>query len=160
MARRWHLLVAAAACVALGACDQPSPRPRLQPRIATAPVVAPGTYPESEPIALDRVVVEVFAVGAPGDAKLAGTVTRGIVSAIRSVTPGGVELTMIQSGAIVHPGTSGGPLLDAAGNVAGIAVSAPALRGQTQAGVSYFIPIADALQYLNLKLGQPRELPF
>lgn len=111
----------------------------------------------TDPIAIGA---EVFAVGAPGDAKLAGTVTRGIVSAIRSVTQGGVDLTMIQSDAIIHPGNSGGPLLDGAGNVAGIAVSAPAPRGRTQTGVSYFIPIDDALRYLNMRLGAPREFRF
>jgi S1-C subfamily serine protease len=57
---------------------------------------------------------EVLAIGAP--LGLQSTVTRGIVSAVR--TAGGVVL--IQTDAAINPGNSGGPLLDRSGRVIGI----------------------------------------
>ena len=57
---------------------------------------------------------EVLAIGSP--LGLQNTVTRGIVSAVR--TAGGVEL--IQTDAAINPGNSGGPLLDRDGRVIGI----------------------------------------
>jgi S1-C subfamily serine protease len=57
---------------------------------------------------------EVVAIGSP--LGLQNTVTRGIVSAVRSA--GGVEL--IQTDAAINPGNSGGPLLDRDGRVIGV----------------------------------------
>jgi hypothetical protein len=57
---------------------------------------------------------EVLAIGSP--LGLQNTVTRGIVSAVR--TAGGVEL--IQTDAAINPGNSGGPLIDRDGRVIGI----------------------------------------
>jgi hypothetical protein len=57
---------------------------------------------------------EVIAIGSP--LGLQNTVTRGIVSALRSA--GGVAL--IQTDAAINPGNSGGPLLDREGRVIGI----------------------------------------
>ena len=57
---------------------------------------------------------EVIAIGSP--LGLQNTVTRGIVSAMRSA--GGVAL--IQTDAAINPGNSGGPLLDRDGRVIGI----------------------------------------
>jgi S1-C subfamily serine protease len=57
---------------------------------------------------------EVIAIGSP--LGLQNTVTRGIVSAVR--TAGGVEL--IQTDAAINPGNSGGPLLDRSGRVIGV----------------------------------------
>jgi S1-C subfamily serine protease len=57
---------------------------------------------------------EVLAIGSP--LGLQNTVTRGIVSAVR--TAGGVEL--IQTDAAINPGNSGGPLLDREGRVIGV----------------------------------------
>ena len=57
---------------------------------------------------------EVLAIGSP--LGLQNTVTRGIVSAIR--TAGGVDL--IQTDAAINPGNSGGPLLDREGRVIGV----------------------------------------
>jgi S1-C subfamily serine protease len=57
---------------------------------------------------------EVIAIGSP--LGLQNTVTRGIVSALRSA--GGVAL--IQTDAAINPGNSGGPLLDRDGRVIGV----------------------------------------
>lgn len=103
---------------------------------------------------------EVYAMGSPSDPNLAGTLTRGIVSALRIFPRSGVELPMIQSDAAIYGGNSGGPLMDASGNVVGIAVSTAADSGRSVPGVNFFIPIDDALRYLNIRLGQPRELRF
>jgi S1-C subfamily serine protease len=64
----------------------------------------------------------VYAVGSPDDTGLAGTITRGIVSQIRTDERG---LDWIQADVTIHPGSSGGPLLDANGNVIGIAAARP-----------------------------------
>jgi S1-C subfamily serine protease len=61
---------------------------------------------------------EVLAIGSPLGL-LQSTVTRGIVSAIRSV--GG--LTYVQTDAAINPGNSGGPLVDKYGRVIGITTS-------------------------------------
>jgi hypothetical protein len=58
---------------------------------------------------------EVLAVGS-ALGLLQSTVTRGIVSAVRSI--GG--LTFIQTDAAINPGNSGGPLVDGTGRVIGI----------------------------------------
>ncbi|MCI0487518.1 MAG: trypsin-like peptidase domain-containing protein, partial [Blastocatellia bacterium] len=58
---------------------------------------------------------DVFAVGNP--LELSGTVTKGIISAIRT-TGGGIRL--IQVDAAVNPGNSGGPLVSSSGKVLGV----------------------------------------
>jgi serine protease Do len=65
----------------------------------------------------DKVVQgeSVITIGSP--VGLEGTVTRGIISAVRK-GPNGV--TYIQTDAAVNPGNSGGPLLNKAGQVIGI----------------------------------------
>jgi S1-C subfamily serine protease len=81
-------------------------------------------------------------------------VTRGIVSALRNDPERG---RFIQSDAAIHPGNSGGPLLDRHGNVIGISVAAlvdPA-SGQVAPGLNLFIPIDEALERLNLRLLPP-----
>lgn len=62
-----------------------------------------------------RVGEEVLAVGS-ALGMLQGTVTRGIISAVR--TGGG--LTIVQTDAAINPGNSGGPLVNRAGAVVGI----------------------------------------
>jgi serine protease Do len=83
---------------------------------------------------------QVYAVGAPS--ALQGTVTRGIVSADRSM--GGFNF--IQSDAAVNPGNSGGPLLNESGEVIGIAD----LSNRATPGINFFVPIGDALLFLGI----------
>ena len=78
---------------------------------------------------------EIIAVGSPLGV-LQGSVTRGIVSALRSV--GGV--TLVQTDAAVNPGNSGGPLLTRDGDVIGIAT----MTAAGQQGLSFGVAIDHA----------------
>jgi len=106
-----------------------------------------------------RIGEEVYAIGAPVETRLAASVTRGIVSALRRELRAGVELGMIQSDAAIQGGNSGGPLLDGSGNVIGIAVEGYGVA-QANAGLNFFVPIDEALSYLNIRRGEPRDLRF
>ncbi|HEX5378451.1 MAG TPA: S1C family serine protease [Phenylobacterium sp.] len=88
----------------------------------------------------------VFAIGTPLDAKFQGTLTKGIVSANRIFD----GYSYIQSDVLVNHGNSGGPLLDEKGAVIGITVKGYDIGG-APAGLNLFIPIGDALDFLNLK---------
>lgn len=90
----------------------------------------------------------VFALGTPLDPKFQGTVTKGVVSSTRILD----GFAFIQSDVTVNPGNSGGPLLDEAGAVVGIAVLAYR-PDDLPTGINLFIPIGDALDFLNLKPG-------
>jgi len=91
----------------------------------------------------------VYAVGSPDDTGLAGTITRGIVSQVRTDERG---LDWIQADVDIHPGSSGGPLLDEAGNVVGIAAWARVAPDGTTKGLNFFVPIGDALRALAVRL--------
>lgn len=56
---------------------------------------------------------DIYAVGNP--LGLTGSVTKGVVSAVRSVA----DTSYIQIDATINPGNSGGPLLDGDGKVVG-----------------------------------------
>jgi len=63
-------------------------------------------------------VVTIGSPGIPGQAGvLAGTVTRGIISAVRNTTSDGL---LIQTDAAINHGNSGGPLLNSRGEVVGV----------------------------------------
>ena len=87
---------------------------------------------------------EVYAMGSPFGKQLSETLTRGIVSAERSLQ----EHQFIQSDVSINPGNSGGPLVDASGAVIAIAE----LKKDDAAGIGLFIPISEALEKLGLKL--------
>jgi putative serine protease PepD len=83
---------------------------------------------------------EVIAIGSP--LGLQNTVTRGIVSAVRSI--GGVEL--IQTDAAINPGNSGGPLLDRDGRVIGVTtlkISRGAESLGFAVGIAHAIPLIE-----------------
>ncbi len=101
---------------------------------------------------------KVFAIGNPFG--LSGTMTRGIVSSIRSVQePGGNFIDeAIQTDAAINPGNSGGPLLNSRGDVIGINTMIASSVGQS-AGIGFAIPVNTAKAVLNdlVTLGRVRR---
>lgn len=98
-------------------------------------------------LALPGVGEEVYAIGAPLETAFTGTVTKGIVSAIRAVD----TRTVIQADVDVQQGNSGGPLTDAAGNV--VALTFLGIQPEaTSIGINFFIPIAEALAAVGVTL--------
>lgn len=87
-----------------------------------------------------------YAIGAPLDQQFQGTVTRGVVSATRIYD----GLSYVQSDVTVNHGNSGGPLLDEKGRVIAITDLGYQPEG-LPTGINLFIPIGDALDFLNLK---------
>ncbi len=101
---------------------------------------------------------KVYAIGNPFG--LSGTLTRGIVSSIRSVQePDGMRIDeAIQTDAAINPGNSGGPLLNWHGEVIGINTMIASSVGQS-AGIGFAIPINTAKAVLNdlVTLGRVRR---
>lgn len=122
--------------------------------IVTEPVDVDGL-----PLMIDMpdVGAPVFAPGVtqPGRPKTEPAV--GVITAIRE--DGG--LTLIQSTIASSPGIGGGPLIDAHGNVVGIAANAPKGGPDSEnklLDVSFFVPVKDALDGLGVLIERP-QLP-
>jgi len=111
----------------------------------TAPNLMPAVLGDSKNL---KVGQKVYAIGNPFG--LAGTLTRGIVSSIRSVEePDGRRIDdAIQTDAAINPGNSGGPLLNWHGQVIGINTMIASSVGQS-AGIGFAIPINTAKAVLN-----------
>ena len=96
----------------------------------------------------------VVALGSP--LGLAGTVTRGIVSAIRYPTGEILEdfapnyVTLIQTDASISPGNSGGPLVNNRGEVIGVNTFNVPGGGSAQ-NLNFAISIVDILNELNMQ---------
>ena len=97
----------------------------------------------------------VVALGSP--LGLAGTVTTGIVSAVRSPqTSGDLKgvapnyITLIQTDAAISPGNSGGPLLNNRGEVIGVNTWNLGARGGAQ-NINFAISIVDILKALDVQ---------
>ncbi|MBR6738393.1 MAG: trypsin-like peptidase domain-containing protein, partial [Oscillospiraceae bacterium] len=92
-----------------------------------------------------RVGDPVYAIGNPLGIELRGTLTDGIVSAInRDVELDGVRMTLIQTNAALNSGNSGGPLINACGQVVGINLMKMDRSGRPIAsveGLGFAIPI-------------------
>ncbi len=94
-----------------------------------------------------KITEEVYAIGSPVDRdQYAGTVTKGIVSKYRRNRYG---LEDIQADVDIQGGSSGGALLDAKGNLVGLTYAGIG-PGKRSVGINFFIPIADALRFLNI----------
>jgi S1-C subfamily serine protease len=120
-----------------------------------APDLTPMVLGESKNLQVGQ---KVYAIGNPFG--LAGTLTSGIVSSIRSVQePNGININeAIQTDAAINPGNSGGPLLNSHGEVIGINTMIASSVGQN-AGIGFAIPINTAKAVLNdlLTLGRVRR---
>src|SRR6266571_1697078 len=106
---------------------------------------------EALPLQLEPpdVAAEVYAVGTPVSETYSTTISKGIVSAYRTVD----DLKLIQSDAAIHGGSSGGAMVDRFGNVVAISVSGISSSAQkVGTSINFFIPIADALKFLAVEL--------
>ncbi|MDX2096360.1 MAG: trypsin-like peptidase domain-containing protein [Leptolyngbyaceae cyanobacterium bins.59] len=93
---------------------------------------------------------EVVAIGNP--LRLTNTVTRGIVSAIRTTG----RRHLIQTDVAINPGNSGGPLLNYGGAVIGIITEKVASPGVE--GLGFALPIAESLQQLGIQVRTPNDV--
>jgi S1-C subfamily serine protease len=108
----------------------------------TAPDLQPVTLADSGELSVGQ---KVYAIGNPFG--LAGTMTRGIISSIRSIrNEDGASIEgAIQTDAAINPGNSGGPLLNSRGEVIGINTMIVSNNGAEQnAGIGFAIPINTA----------------
>lgn len=94
------------------------------------------------------------AIGNPGGADFARSVTQGIISGLNRllVTEEGLQFTLIQTDAAINPGNSGGALVDVKGRVVGINSIKIAREGFE--GMGFAIPsntvqqiVADLIKY-------------
>ena len=110
------------------------------------PSLTPVTLGDSHNL---QVGMKVFAIGNPFG--LSGTMTRGIVSSIRSIRgPSGDSIDeAIQTDAAINPGNSGGPLLNSRGEVIGINSLIFTGGAEQSAGIGFAIPINTAKAVLN-----------
>ena len=112
-----------------------------------APSLIPATLAETSTGL--TVGQRVYAIGNPFG--LSGTMTRGIISAIRSIRgPQGSPIEdAIQTDASVNPGNSGGPLLNSHGEVIGITTMIASGGADQSAGIGFAIPINTAKAVLD-----------
>jgi S1-C subfamily serine protease len=110
-------------------------------QIANAPNLQPATLAESQGLTVGQ---RVYAIGNPFG--LSGTMTRGIISAIRSIRgeEGSPIEDAIQTDAAVNPGNSGGPLLNSRGEVIGITTMIASGGANQSAGIGFAIPVNTA----------------
>src|SRR6202795_1414338 len=124
-------------------------------QISNVPNLQPATLAESANLTVGQ---RVYAIGNPFG--LSGTMTRGIISAIRSIRgPNNNPIEdAIQTDAAVNPGNSGGPLLNSRGEVIGITTMIASNGADQSSGIGFAIPIntakavlADLLKYGRVK---------
>lgn len=120
--------------------------------VRTEPLALPGVPLRPEDPAIGS---QVYVIGSPANQALQGTVTAGIVSSIREFKPSGSLFTgkFIQSDVAINHGNSGGPMFDERGNVIGI--SDLGISNDGNQGLNFFIPIAEALEVLNIQVDAP-----
>jgi S1-C subfamily serine protease len=109
-----------------------------------APNLEPVTLADSSEISVGQ---KVYAIGNPFG--LSGTMTRGIISSIRTLpAPRGSENApiedAIQTDAAINPGNSGGPLLNSRGEVIGINTMIASNGADQSSGIGFAIPINTA----------------
>ena len=107
----------------------------------SAPNLEPVTLADSGGLSVGQ---KVYAIGNPFG--LAGTMTRGIISSIRSIrgAEGAPIEDAIQTDAAINPGNSGGPLLNSHGEVIGINTMIASNGADQSSGIGFAIPINTA----------------
>jgi S1-C subfamily serine protease len=125
-------------------------------KINNVPDLVPATLAESTGLMVGQ---RVYAIGNPFG--LSGTMTRGIVSAIRSIrgSDNNPIEDAIQTDAAVNPGNSGGPLLNSKGEVIGITTMIASNGADQSSGIGFAIPINTAKAVLDdfAKYGRVRR---
>lgn len=120
-----------------------------------APDLQPVTLANSSNLQVGQ---KVYAIGNPFG--LSGTMTRGIISSIRSIRnqDGAPIEDAIQTDAAINPGNSGGPLLNSSGDVIGINTMIASNGADQSSGIGFAIPIntakavlADLVRYGRVK---------
>lgn len=108
----------------------------------------PATFANSEDC---RVGDRVYAVGAPESTEFGWTVTQGIISSnLREIKIYGDDyilekkMYLLQTDAAVNPGNSGGPLINARGEVVGIVT----LKRTDSAGMGFALPSSASLELI------------
>ncbi len=106
-----------------------------------APNLQPVTLADSSELNVGQ---KVYAIGNPFG--LNGTMTRGIISSIRSIrTNDGAPIEdAIQTDAAINPGNSGGPLLNSRGEVIGINTMIASNGAEQSSGIGFAIPVNTA----------------
>ena len=86
----------------------------------------------------------VIAIGNPLGTEFAGTVTKGVVSALNRTieVENGITLNLIQTDAAINPGNSGGALVNCYGEVIGI--NSAKISASEVEGLGFAIPINEA----------------
>jgi S1-C subfamily serine protease len=111
-----------------------------------APNLEPVTLANSSDLSVGQ---KVYAIGNPFG--LSGTMTRGIISSIRSIR--GADNApiedAIQTDAAINPGNSGGPLLNSRGEVIGINTMIASNGADQSSGIGFAIPINTAKAVLS-----------
>ena len=111
-----------------------------------APNLQPVTLADSNDLSVGQ---KVYAIGNPFG--LAGTMTRGIISSIRSIrgAEGAPIEDAIQTDAAINPGNSGGPLLNSRGEVIGINTMIASNGAEQSSGIGFAIPVNTAKAVLS-----------
>jgi len=106
-----------------------------------APDLHPVTLADSAQLNVGQ---KVYAIGNPFG--LNGTMTRGIISSIRSIRNANGEPIedAIQTDAAINPGNSGGPLLNSSGEVIGINTMIASNGAEQSSGIGFAIPVNTA----------------
>ncbi len=116
----------------------------------------------------DQLVVgdKAYAIGNPLGVELRGTLTDGIISAVdRQIQVGTGTMTVIQTTAALNNGNSGGPLINAAGQIIGVntlKMSNSGWEGEaTVEGLGFALPISSVCFVVNdlIAEGEFRGVP-
>jgi len=120
-----------------------------------APNLEPVILADSAQLSVGQ---KVYAIGNPFG--LAGTMTRGIISAIRPIhsAEGAPIDDAIQTDAAINPGNSGGPLLNSRGEVIGINTMIASNGADQSSGIGFAIPINTALRSRQAAIARHRLL--